>query len=191
MKLEGLPRPPLPCVILSIDSGKQSGWAIRKRGKLVDSGTAVTWKDRSRVVSLAQEHESKLSPLIVVFEDWSPGGWKSHKTMFGMGVPKGRWLEWLDVANHPGSRVTKVQVGEWRRWILGKRYTNAKREQIKPVAIAHVKSVESKVVMSDNEAEAICIGLWAERAQEIYELLPKKIKTTHTFWMPKVYESGG
>ncbi|MEQ8720989.1 MAG: hypothetical protein RID81_06895 [Sandaracinaceae bacterium] len=172
-KLPRAPRP-WPCVILAIDPGKVSGWAILREGRPVLSGTATTREDRERAVgsALCIGEDSGL-PLVVVGEKWTPGGrFGGARTMAGLGAAWGRWEETLDEAGVPKTRRLRVNVQTWRAATIGG--PQRKSEQWKADAVATVRRVYQIEAKTSDEAEAVLVGRWAESAGEVGRKLPKR-----------------
>lgn len=168
---------PHPCVVLGVDSGAKSGWAIMAQGKRWNSGVARHALERASVVAhaqtLARVHDL---PLVVVAETWSRGGWMSFATILGMGVGWGRWAEALELAEHPAKRIVRVLPGTWRPPTVG---THKGAEAYKAAAIARVRSAHRDemgraLVAGPDEAEAICIADWGARSSEVAAILPKR-----------------
>lgn len=85
---------------------------------------------------------------------------------FTSAVDYGRWLEQLDLAGHPVMRTTTVLYGVWHRALR-----------------------RSSVEIGTPEKNAIAIGIWAQHAQEVFDMLPRKPAHTFAYWIPKVYDS--
>ena len=168
-----MPRPPSPkawpCVVLAIDSAQVSGWALFVSGELITAGVCKV--DHDAVVSIAQAQATahKL-PLIVVAETWSPG-FKSHKTVLGMGAAWGIWTSALTRAKHPKRRIVKVLPATWRSAVLHRGRRG--RDLWKAAAQSYVKQ-RYHVELSDDAAEAVCIGVWGMHAGEVGALIPKR-----------------
>lgn len=163
---------PHRAVILGIDPGATSGWALlyvdahgRER---LEAGTC---RGASRDVvdrALALAAETGL-PLVVVAERWSAGGWASHTTLLGLGAAWGAWLAALD-GRVPKRRIVRVYSQTWRAAIIGgrQRSTEAWKESACRVAF-----VRWGVVLGPDAAEAACIAAWGARAGEVGAALPK------------------
>ena len=76
---------PIPAVILAIDPGATSGWALYSADRCIASGIAKTHEQRVMAIEIAQTEETRAKlRLIVVAEKWSPGGRWYTATMTGM-----------------------------------------------------------------------------------------------------------
>lgn len=153
--------------ILSIDPARTSGWAlVRESGWR--TGVAKTASERFAVVANAV-----LAPgLVVVMETWKLGGGRGGRprttsTIVGLGAARGRWLEQLELAGHPKRRVVSVDLGTWSQCILGRsRLTTAQRDAMVRMRARATLGRE----VSDDEADAVAIALWAMRAPEVAKL---------------------
>ena len=164
-----------PCVVLAIDPGKVSGWAVLARGVLTASGTARTHVDRRDAVSSATRtaHEASL-PVIVVGEQWTPGGkFAGARTMAGLGAQWGLWQAAFEELAVPKRRVLRVHTQTWRAAILGGGF-GVKTAEWDARAQRRASQTAGVHVDDDNEADAICIGLWAARAAKVGDVVPKR-----------------
>jgi len=155
-------REPVACVLLALDPAATSGWGLFLRGKAVDRGLAKNAKERRAVVDQAQQlAEQESLPLVVVAEGWSAGGWKSVKQLLGMGASWGRWAEQFEIAGVSRSRIVRVLTQDWRMVVLGgggKAAALTYAERRWPLLGAGV---------TDDVAEALCVGDWGLRAGEV------------------------
>jgi hypothetical protein len=136
---------PNRCVSLGIDSGKESGWGIFASETFVQSGVAVTNKDREEAVKLAVTvSREKNLPLVVIRETWTPG-WnkkkRSFKTVFGLGASWGRWEPVLEEIKFPKARIFTVTQTEWRKKILKLYPGKYLRDQAKKYAVFTCKTL--------------------------------------------------
>lgn len=173
------PRPPPSawphaCVVLAIDPGAVSGWAILRVGELERYGLAEDAGARGHAVAEAMRiARDRCHVLIVVAEKWSAGGERTdrrmtHVTWMGLSKQWGKWEVALELAGHPMRRVVRVYPQTWHASILGGRRVNTKVQ-----AISYVGRRFGRTVASD-EADAICIGLWASQAGEVAQVLPRR-----------------
>lgn len=172
---------PHPCVVLGIDPGTTSGWAILVPESLaIRSGREGTPRLRCSaidvghggVVDWAQETACSVGlPLVVVAEKWTAGGWASHTTLLGLGAAWGKWEAALREAKHPKRRIVRVYSQTWRAAIIGGRQRPA--DEWKAAAQAQVK-YRFGVECGPDAAEAVCIALWGSHAGEVGDVLPKR-----------------
>jgi len=164
------------CSLLAIDPGKTSGWSLYLNGDLKHCGQCQTAVERHQAIETALVFDNKASPLVVVMETWSAGGWASHKVMFGMGASRGRWLEQLDLAAIPKSRIVSVLPQRWRKDIFGRGMGKPSRDQFKEMAqtIVHLKH---HIHVPHDIAEAILIGEWGTKSLEVGEAIPKRFRS--------------
>jgi hypothetical protein len=152
-----------PITVLAIDPGQTSGWAVVDSRGVYRNGLASNAEDRRVVV---RDYADRVD--VIVREKWSPGGRMTHQTSLGMGATWGRWLEALELGN-VATKIVAVKPEHWRKVLGGGRRT---REQWKVLAVALAKQQPGHVNAGDDSAEAVCIGLWALRAPEVWEALP-------------------
>lgn len=154
-----MPLMPNNCVILGIDPGKVSGWAIFHKANFIDAGIAKTNGERlssfNRALDLSRLWEV---PLIIGREVWSAGGWASHKAMIGMGSAWGKWEVLLEEV--PKSRILTVTPATWRKKILGLDPGRYIKEQAKQTAVVYCRVKFSRDLTDHNAAEAICIAYY-------------------------------
>lgn len=167
-------REPHQCAILAIDPGRTSGWALFARGEHVYSGTATTHLDRVDLAQLAVEAaRNNGAPLVVVGEIWTPGGkFGGARTMAGVGASWGQWLAAFEAAGIPKARVMRVKVQTWRAAVLGGAF-GRKTEQWHAMATRRATVAIGRAPTDANEAEAVCIGIWATYAPEVAKKVPK------------------
>jgi hypothetical protein len=140
-------------VLIAIDPGATSGWALFEGNDLVASGVAKSLGDRQAVMERLSDHAADIT---AVLEDWTAGGWKAVSQLLGMGSARGRWLEQLETIGIRGSRVHGVYPQTWRTVLAPlKRKTNEEaKASARTVARAHLGRD-----VGPDEAEAVCIGL--------------------------------
>jgi hypothetical protein len=183
---------PHDCVILAIDPGNVSGWAIvSPRRSAVDAKQSVTvWSGRTtagpknHIVEMARDAATNdvMRPLIVVAETWTTGDPVHDRrmraaTMLGLGAAWGRWSDALDAVGVPKSRILRVNTSTWRAKIIGGPM-NRTTEEWKRLALLHAQQrfpvrAPSGQVSSDDEAEALCIAAWAMCAGPVGEAVKK------------------
>ncbi len=175
---------PLDCVILAIDPGATSGWALlapcvgRALGT-VDRGfigSGSTTREHADVVRRAMELAAfHRRPLVVVGEKWTTGNrWNDRRmnaaTLAGLGAAWGAWAHVLREAGHPKRRTLRVLVSDWRAAVLSLR-VGTPREEAKARARWRARLALGREPLED-EAEACCIALWAAHAGEVAAVLP-------------------
>lgn len=164
----------LPCVLMAVDPGKTSGWALWT-GKGWETGVADYWKTRAGTCLDAGmwAHETQ-RPLVVVAETWrvSGGGkqgregrasWNSA-TIAGLGAQWGLWLAELQRLDVPERRIVRVDTGTWGQAVLGR--SRMTTEQRRAASRLRARAVLGRDVTHD-EAAALCIGLWALRSEKV------------------------
>jgi hypothetical protein len=158
-------------LVLGVDSGATSGWAIWTPGAgICKHGTAKSSADRGAVVLDAVQIAHALTlPCVAVLEKWTPGGgvrW-NPKTMIGLGQSRGRWLEQLEVCDFMDADVVSVEPNTWRAGTLSKLGRGVGRDEWKRRAVQACKA-RGLVTATDDEAEAILMAIWgAEKSAEV------------------------
>lgn len=163
------------CVVLAIDPGRISGWAVFVDGEYTASGVAKRHQDRLEAATMAVvAAEQWHLPLVVVGEKWTPGGkFAGARTMAGLGASWGLWTAVLEEAEIPKARMIRVHTQTWRARVLGGGW-GVRTAEWDRRARMRASAVVGSDVWDDNEADAICIGLWARLAPEVEAKLPKK-----------------
>lgn len=175
------------CVLLCIDSAATSGAAIlipeeifpnhpraAVRKGLAYHASVSNAVERTNTVHIAKGFARDLGlPLFVVGEEWDAGGKWTHKTMMGIGASWGRWLEALELAGVPDENIFRMSVNEWRKTIFGaKRH---KRATWKMKAMRWCRT-RYGILMTDDEAEAVCMGCAALGSAKLAKLAKPKRK---------------
>ena len=170
---------PIPVTILAIDPGRTSGWAVFAFDRCIASGTAKTHDQRMLAIEIAQAEESRSKrKLIVVAEKWSPGGRWYTATMTGIGAAWGMWQAALESCGVPAARIVRVYPQTWRAKVLGGGWGVKSDEW----ALRAAKRAETETghPCSDDEAEAVCIGAWALRADAVRDKAPGRSRKLAT-----------
>lgn len=184
---------PHDCVILAIDPGACSGWALFKRGHLIMSGVAMRADQRSDVMTSAEAFAGDLGTpgcrFVVVREDWTVGGGKGTgargtrwnvATILGMGASWGRWLEQLEVSGMAARRIVRVTPATWRRVLKGVGPTRSRDEAKATAQLFARAKLGGLAHIEPDEAEAIAIGFWAISSLEVEAVLPKRVSNVVT-----------
>lgn len=174
---------PHACVILAIDPGASSGWAIFDGGRLVTCGHAQTQDERIGACLLAEVTAGGRgaragAPLVVVAEKWTANRSAARdarmnaQTNQGLGQAWGLWLAAIETELElPKRRVLRVAQSTWKAKVLGR--ANWKHG----VAVEIMRTLASRHGAPSDAVEdvhaAVCIGLWAVRAGEVGRALPK------------------
>jgi len=183
---------PHDCVILAIDPGRVSGWAIvSPRRAATDTRQSVTvWSGqtsdgpKNHIVEMARDAATNdvMRPLIVAAETWTTGNREHDRRMkaavlLGLGAAWQRWVDAFDEIGLPKSRIVRVNVATWRAKIIGGPM-NRSTEEWKKLALLHAqqrfpaRTLSGKVTGAD-EAEALCIAAWAMYAGPVGEAVKK------------------
>lgn len=174
---------PWACVILAIDPGRSSGWAVFDAGKLVASGHALTQEERAGACLLAEvtaggRGAKAAVPLVVVAEKWTASRSKARdkrmnpSTLAGLGRSWGMWLAAIETELQiPKKRVLRVAQGRWKAKVLG-RASMAHKQAVATMASVAVRAGAKAGAVEDVYA-AVCIGIWAARSGEVGAVLPR------------------
>jgi hypothetical protein len=173
------------CIILGIDSGKESGWGIIHKEQYIDSGVALTHVDRSYAYDLAREAAvTRGKPLVIGRETWHPG-WKrderSFKVIIGLGASWGRWEDVLEEKGFPKSRIFSVTDDEWRSSVLSLRRGRYNREQAKTTAINSCVArrwLHGDELPNHNEAEGLLVAYYFVYNSKVAQAIrnPRRLK---------------
>ncbi len=173
---------PHPCVVLGVDPGATSGWAIISSKPVIMNDPDGTVSTNIMVgetrcmhrhaVDLAIDvaHRAGL-PLIVVAEKWTAGGWASHTALLGLGAAWGTWEVALREAGHPKRRIVRVCSQTWRARVIGGRQRPTEAWKAAAQACARRRF---NIDMGPDAADATCIALWGMYAGEVGAVLPKQ-----------------
>lgn len=150
-------------VVLAIDQGTRSGWAILTgRERVVCYGTTTNHTHRRAVMERAHAEANKAPsrPLVVALEghDNLPASLGANtQTLLGLGASRGRWQEVAEMTGQPSRRVVQIGVADWRRRTFGKKSKGLKRAAYKAMAVEAVSQLYTLTCTHD-EAEAVLIG---------------------------------
>jgi hypothetical protein len=120
-------------------------------------GTTATKEDRDECLRLAKEYEEFPDiPLVIVAE-------------------KGEhWDKWRTEVNGVPVMISVPVDDTWRKLLFGSRYPRS-RERAKKKAQAYLVHALGLMPHGEDVAEVVCLGAWASRAEQIYNLV-KKLK---------------
>jgi hypothetical protein len=185
-------KPPAPdsyiphdCVILAIDPGKTSGWAVRgprhsHEAEMIASGECSDGSMAVALIHAAKAVADKTKrPLIVVAETWTTGDRVQDRrmqaaTLLGLGAAWGQWQAALREAGLPKSRIVRVNVATWRAKVIGGPMARTSEEwkaAAMRIASGMYPNLDRALLQRDrerkigpDEAEALCIMHWATHA---------------------------
>lgn len=159
-----------PCVVLAVDPGETSGWALLDRGRLVASGTCDVFAAGPPTVVAAALALGL--PVVAVVERPFRVRW-SNQT--GIGTADRIWRHHLAVAGL-GRRIVRVYPATWRARVLGPSWAVAKREAVREREGIVAAAELGRTGVHPDEAAAVCIGRWGAFAGEVREKLPKRLR---------------
>lgn len=170
-------------VILSIDSASQSGVALSVpacvRNRVRDFETIATGlvrrqsERRAWAKQAAEVARDEELPLIVASERWVRHG-LSNPAFESLCESWGKWLGALE-EEAPAALVVRVLPDTWRDAVFGRR-RERKRDALKIQAQRYAGHALGMPGVHDDIAEALCLRVWAQRADEVHALIaePKK-----------------
>lgn len=170
---------PWACVVLALDAGSCSGWAIWVLGKLAASGEHSIYSDAGlrevvRVVEQAKAYAAHLGVPWVALIEQAWGG----RMGVGLGCAAGYWMFALRNAQLPRARIGSVLPNVWRARALPKGSNALSRDKVRAVEVATARALVQGRKVGDDEAPAILIGKWAAQAGETGAMLPKNARVT-------------
>jgi hypothetical protein len=163
---------PWPCVVLAVDTASVSGWSIRAGRNQRELGEADT-RDHAALTHIVrwalQYAERRREPLVLVLE--RPFGGERH-TLAGLERAAERWMVAWRQLGQPTKRVVRVYPSTWRARVLGGQFVAAKREYVRrwellvaERVLRNASGFEAEAEdLTNDEAAAVLIGIWAARA---------------------------
>lgn len=185
---------PIPCVIIAVDPGRASGWAIFLEGRPVSWGV-VDAADAQRVqrvlLDACRLAQLRNVPLVLLGETWNAGGARGVAQWQGLGAA---WGAWKYAAEHLSSsrrgerdalgpqlvanRMMRVSTSTWRAHFgMMRAPKGAPKSWYKERAVELARDELHLVVdgAHHDAAEALLIGLWGTRALAVAKKLPKRV----------------
>jgi hypothetical protein len=162
---------PHDCVVLAVDPGATSGWAMYDRGYFQLSGECSAFGDRPLEVArcVIAHAKSRDLPAILVCERPFAA---SLQTAAGMGAAFGAWKSAWFASGAVKARIVRVYPSTWRAKVLGRGWGNKPRDMTRAEEVRRAEAVRGDC--GNDEAAAILIGVWACRAGEVLAKLPKR-----------------
>lgn len=175
---------PLPCVLLSVDPGRTSGWALWHDGELISSGAvdvgSIEVEDQcANAIALADNHNTI---AVLVGETWGRGGPMGLAGWQGLGYAWGRWddamkLTWAEHVAQYGKtglkpRSVRIHVSTWRSKIFGCRVPKDKGKTMAVEEAIRLHGL-NLTYKDHDQAEAVLLGHYACRSTQVRDRLPK------------------
>jgi predicted RNA methylase len=175
VRLRGYSALPWRCAVLAVDTAGRSGWSARYAGVQSAYGE-VESLDSEALAYIVRwfVHDAQalaLAPVLVLESPY--GGNKS--TLLALGAARERWLTAWRAVGLLEKRVVKIEPSRWRRHVLGPAYTGMRRDVIREHESTTARALVGEAVGPD-EAAAILIGVWADRAPEVGAVLGRDAK---------------
>lgn len=190
VRLRGYSALPWRCAVLAVDTAGRSGWSARFAGVQSAYGEAETLNSEAlQYIVRWFVHDAQalaLAPVLVLESPY--GGTKT--VLLALGAARERWLTaWRAVGLHE-RRCVKIEPSRWRRHVLGPAYVSMRRDVIREHERSTARALVGEEVGHD-EAAAILIGLWAERAPEVGAVLGRDAKPVSPKARPAVLAPDG
>lgn len=168
-----------PCVILAIDPGETSGWAVMRGGHVpgtltskpacgATSGSAGRAEAINTAVAFAKWQGL---PLVVVAETWPrrmAGGLRVGAFASWQG-----WREALAEAKVPKRRIVRAQMARWSAKVLGSAFLTTEARRARSLVVANARFGLALGPDDHDVAAALCLGIYATHAAEVGAVLPK------------------
>jgi len=164
---------PWQATVIAVDPGKVSGWAIFRHGTYMTSGLLKRTDNvgMSEVADTAVALAKSLGvPAVLVLEyhPWAGTG----NARAGLEAAREAWrIAWRQAGGHVG-KVVNANVATWRGNVLGV----TRGPMVLLYEREHARRLTRKADVSQDEAAAIGIGVWASRAGEVGAVLPKSAR---------------
>jgi hypothetical protein len=168
---------PWLCIVLAIDPGRKSGWALFIAGRLDAHGDGNTHDARTAAVLRALDRSKVLGlPLVVVGETWKASrnaktdARMNPATLAGLGAAWGLWAAALEMAGVPKARVMRVAQNDWKRKVVGTSYA---KHAATLLTVRRLLNIAKDAPIPEDELAAMGIGLCAIRLGRVGAKLPK------------------
>lgn len=174
---------PWASVVLSVDPGDKCGVAIYNHGVYYDSAVGDGYDPTfiamwiGQAVFVAQQCDE---PLVLVLEKPPAGGRGfGNRSPLGAGSVQGSRKLWKKLWTKHTETVSRYVVDVyppcWRSRVLGTIIDPQPRERLRAAIEKHGDASRAGV-FSQDEAAAVCIGVWASNAPEVADVLPVKLR---------------
>ena len=161
---------PWRAVVLAVDPGEVSGWAIYAHGKLVTFGQCDVFDHAEvakivRAAAITMAELSSLPPVLVLERPWSA------RTL---GPSRALWGKAWEMAGMSARRIVRCYPARWRAQLFGGGMHCAKQEHVRRVEQLRAQAIAARgnAPIQHDAAAALCIGAWACRAAEVGSVLP-------------------
>jgi len=161
-------------IILAVDPGKSSGWALYDRGMLQAFGQCDPYSDEPRKLLEEAARMGERAVLVIerpVHRRFGSGGYDTTN----VGAADTVWREHAKRCGY-AKRIVRVYPASWRAKVLGAPWHMAKRKLVREHEQQVVRSMLAKdwaAVPGDDACPAILIGQWAAHAGEVAKVLPR------------------
>lgn len=138
-------------MILFVDTGACSGWALLDGGRVHASGTVHP--DSIKGFAEARDLVSRTDHLVIEGMGYLPRGCR-YDTAYGMGVHAGLWLT---LARLRGISIEVIHPDTWQRAMLHMGRRNPGRAMLKRLSVARAEKLVRRAVKGD-EADALVMS---------------------------------
>lgn len=187
---------------MAVDPGKRAGWSIWVCGNLAQWGE-IDGDDPEKISRVI--HAGRMLALIgeipvVLGVEMPPthvrSGRRSFRSVMTSGGRRHLWkVEWRR-QGQAERRALDVDVGAWRAAVLGARYRNAKRDDVRPVEQARAQALATAATppppptvgrptsheqvfvatVGPDCAPAICLGQYLALSSELAKAIPPRFR---------------
>lgn len=173
---------PWRCVVLAIDPGNESGWAIYVCGVLVQFGTLDVFDHETvakviaaalRMAEFAGADAGDVDPvptLMAIERAFSPGARR--------GAARPLWQSAWAKARCVEKRIVRPHASRWRSQLFGRGAGAWPQARARAEEQTRARGIAKRgdMPIQHDAAAAICIGAWGCRAAEVGSKLPVKFR---------------
>ena len=166
---------PHDCVVLAVDTARQSGWCVVARGKYHSSGEVNATNPGqlealvSHAMGACMDAGLNSMQFVLVLERPTHG---NRRTLVGLGESHGAWKAAWVRSHGRKCRIVAVPAVTWRSRVLG----NVRGPALPLLEKEHARRFKGSIDVGPNEAAACGIAKWASHAGEVGKVLPKRVR---------------
>lgn len=205
-------RRPWPAVVLGADPAEKAGGAIlvpRENGPHVVEAREILTTSRGLeafIMHAVEVARAEGLPLVAALETWNSGGRLGIKTWLGLGAAAGAWKRVLELAAREdcgdvltvSRSIVEVPQVRWRSWMVEEsgvqeagKYRPFNSEEWKAAALRACAEHFTDVPLEGvNAAEALLVGAYVARSDELGRLLPATLLARHGYGLPPPVPEG-
>ena len=154
------------CIVLALDTANTSGWAVWICGQLHNHGQHALYSDAgiAKTQTLMRELQSLSTITGLPIACMSERSWGGHMDR-GDTKAFGYWVYALRCIGVSIKRILQVYPSQWRAVVLSGG-VGLKRDAVRALELECARSIVGTEV-GDDEAAAICIGVYAAHCGEL------------------------